>query len=141
MAVISINYNGGGSTYDDEGNILTTDPVFYESVSLIIRGTNELIFNSGNFIKDWYFAKKKYLNEFSNDDEFFSHSSSVDHFIMDGAKFDTAYLHMDNDIPLLKYFINGHGKEDWSVIDGWEFFVEEGTTLTWDELKKFCGDI
>ena len=131
MAVIGIDYN--------EGDI----ELGYKSVYL--HTTKEkYIFDSGDFIKDWFLAKKKYI-DISNEEPHFSQSSSVDHFIMDGAKYESAFLHSIEDQFTLLYFEN-HDIEDYeyelknSYIykDGWEFFVNEGTKPTWEELKEYC---
>ena len=63
---------------------------------------------------------------------------------MDGAKFESAYLHMEGGNPVLKYCVP---YEDLSTVEdmiknqsiyegGWEFFVPEGTKPTWEELKE-----
>jgi len=60
---------------------------------------------------------------------------------MDGAKFDSAYLHVEDKVPVLKYI--DRTQEDWfmdDICEGWEFFVVEGTTPTWAELRTICGD-
>jgi hypothetical protein len=137
MAVISINYSGGGKEYDDDDNIISETPIVYESVGLSTQKSGRLEFNSGNFIKDWYDAKKKYTED--DDDPVFCHSSSVDHFFMDGANYDSAYLHVVEGKPVLKYL--DRTKDDWyidSIGDGWEFFVNEGETPTFEELKEIC---
>jgi hypothetical protein len=129
MAVIGINY--------DEG----ADALNYKSV--YIHSSNlKVNFDSGNFIKDWYDAIKKYLTELS-EEEFLSHSSSVNHFIMDGAKFDSAYLHMVDGKAILKYFdkTDPNWWKTQSDVDenGIEFFVPENTQPTWEELKEMCN--
>lgn len=137
MAVIGINYLGGN--YYDDNNILIEDEPKYESVYLhTLKG--EILFNSGNFVKDWFDAKKKYLQEFS-ENEPLSGSSTCNHFIMDGAKFDSAYLHIDGETPILKYVDRTDPKwyitqED--IFNGLEMFVPEGTQPTWEELKEIC---
>lgn len=120
MAVIGVDY--------DE-----MKPESYKGVILSIKGVKKE-FNTGNFIKDWYDCNKFILNSDLCETEQFSNSSSLDHFIMDGAPFDSAYLHLiDNDIPILKY--------EYSHKDpGLEFFVKRGETPTWEELRKYCGD-
>jgi hypothetical protein len=59
---------------------------------------------------------------------------------MDGADFDSAYLHIVDDKPVLKYIDRSDDlftqRQVWD--DGWEFFVEPGTQPTWEELKKYC---
>lgn len=143
MAVLGINYTGCNHKYDDnDDQIDETNPkcrLKYKSV--YIHGDKcKKIFKSGNFIKDWYDAKKYYITKLN--DEVLSASSSSDHFFMDGANFDSAYLHVENNVPILKYV--DRTKDKWyltDICDGWEFFVEEGTTPTWEELKIICGDI
>lgn len=137
MAVISIEYYGGGKEYDDNDNVISEIPIEYKGVNLSTGKLGNIEFNSGNFIKDWYDAKKKYLEEC--DDEPFCHSSSVDHFLMDGAKYDSAYLHVVDGKPVLKYL--DRTKKDWFIDpigDGWEYFVKEGETPTFEELKESC---
>ena len=146
MAVIGINYKGGNS-YDEDDNLVEGE-ILYESVYLH-TSEKEMIFNSGNFPKDWYDAKKAFVtaqDETPNDINYFhlSGSSTCDHFIMDGAKFESAYLHMENDIAVLKYCIEDDSLEMMEKLianreiyeKGWEFFVPEGTKPTWEELKE-----
>lgn len=138
MAVISISYDGGGKEYDDDDNIISETPIVYQFVELSNQKEGRIKFNSGNFVKDWYDAKKKYL-ETEDEDPVFCHSSSVDHFLMDGAKYDSAYLHVVEGKPVLKYL--DRTKDDWYIDpigDGWEFFVNEGETPTFEELKESC---
>lgn len=137
MSVIGINYSGG-NTYDDNDNLIESEPV-YESVYLHTQD-GEVLFNSGLFVKDWFDAKKKYIQELS-EKEHLSGSSTCDHFIMDGAKFDSAYLHMVDGVPVLKYV--DRSDPNWyrtqeDIFNGWEMFVPEGTTPTWEELKEMC---
>ena len=137
MAVIGINYEGGND-YDDDGNLIK-NTIIYHGVTLRVSGENHK-FNSGDFIKDWAFAKKKFVEY---DNEFhFSHSSSVDHFFMDGAEYDSAYLHVEDGIPVLKYLDKTDPNYLLSQIkiyeDGWEYFVPKGSNFTWEELKNYC---
>ena len=83
MAVVFINY--------DEPNTET-----YKLVGISMNdkgkdGRTEIEFKSGNFVKDWYDCTK-HIIENVVDTEPVLHSSSVDHFIMDGAKFDSLWL-------------------------------------------------
>ena len=121
MAVIGINYTEGVAEE-------------YESVYLKFTGGTEYVFGSGNFVKDWYNAKKTFVQ--SEDEDtligIFCCSSSVDHFIMDGAKYDSAYMRMIDGVPTLLYEYDEKG---------WEFFAPEGTTPTWEELKNMCKDL
>lgn len=121
MAVLRINYDDGSKTPD----------LGYKGVELITRNKHTFKFESGNFVKDWFEAKKKYI-DFAEDELFLSHSSSVNHFIMDGANFDSAWLIWDNDTtnPRLVYEFDENG---------WEMFVPKGTKPTWEELKYSIG--
>lgn len=114
MAVIGINYNDGG------------DPLDYKSVYLH-SGGNDKEFDSGIFVRDWIMAKKYYL-EIMEKDPYLCHSSSVDHFIMDGAPYDSAYLMFEQTKP--PYLVFDYNE------DGWEMFVPKGTEPTWEELKN-----
>jgi hypothetical protein len=88
MAFVSIKYNGINETLK------------YESVHLSTYDNKELIFNSGNFVKDWFDCIKYCCTELS---ESIRHSSVVDHFFFDGAEYDSAYLHIVNKIGELRY--------------------------------------
>lgn len=131
MAVISIEYDEGSSRAD----------LNYKSVG--VSGYSESSkrkFDSGDFINDWYNAIKYALHELGN--EPLCHSSSVDHFIMDGAKFESAYLHTDKvETGELLYF--DRSNPNWwmdSYIDeqGIEMFVPAGERWTWAQLKEYC---
>jgi hypothetical protein len=121
--VTSINYN--------EPN---TDE--YHSVK-----TGDTVFDSGDFIKDW-FHSRKHITEISQTNwEPQSNSSSVDHFMMDGAKFDSAYLkEVEDEIWDLVYI--DRTDPNWWVEDepGIEFFVPEGEEWTWQQLKDYCKE-
>lgn len=124
MATIGINYK-----YEN---------MIYESVYLYTL-TKELIFNSGNFIKDWYDAKKKYI-DIMDEEINLSQSSTVDHFIMDGAPYSSAYLHFEDNKYILKYL---EDEENMDIFEyrniferGWEFFVPLDSKPTWEEFKQ-----
>lgn len=147
MAVIGINYSGCDHDYDDDGNRIELNPSTfkYESVRLHTRN-EDLEFKSGNFVKDWYDAKKKYM-EVMDEEPYLSASSDVNHFQGDGGKFDSAYLHIIDDKPVLRYCTWADDSRDMieRLIEnreiyekGWEFFVPEGTKPTWEELKEMC---
>lgn len=115
MAVCNIIYNEGM-------------PETYEGVEIYYYDKNKRdIFASGNFMKDWYKAIKSFI--YSNSGEPLVHSSSVDHFITDGAPYDSAYL-ITND---KKSYLSYEYKED-----AIELFIPEGLKLTWEEYKKMC---
>jgi hypothetical protein len=146
MAVIGINYSGTDHDYDDDGNEIKLNPSTfkYESIRLHF-GKERLEFKSGNFVKDWYDAKKKYMG-IMGEEPYLSASSDVDHFQGDGGKFDSAYLHIENDKAVLKYCSYDDSLDMMETLvanrkiyeDGWEFFVPEGTKPTWEELKEMC---
>lgn len=151
MAVIGINYSGCGHDYDDNGERIEIDPsdpryLKYESVYIHYQG-GEKVFDSGNFIKDWFGAKKFFQLELMDKEPYLSGSSTCDHFIMDGAKFDSAYLHIIEDKPVLRYCSWENGSPTISTLiknkeiyeNGWEFFVTEGTQPTWEQLKEYCN--
>lgn len=121
MAVISIRY--------DEGSFEPN--LGYKAVEFWHRGGDkEEIFNSGDFVKDWFNCQRFIIKEWDNEEPV-SHSSSVDHFIMDGAKFDSAWLTVKDGKPVLVY----------DYCECIEFFVAEGTQPSWEELKSLVdGD-
>ena len=141
MAVIGINYSGGEHDYDEEGNFIEITPVSYENVYLHTQ-KEKFIFNSGNFVKDWFQAKMKYAKEIQEIEPYLSGSSTCDHFIMDGAKYGSAYLHIEEGKAVLKYVDTTDPDYLFTQSDiyenGWEMFVEPGTKPTWEELKKSC---
>jgi hypothetical protein len=133
MAYTTINY--------DEGNRKNLN---YKSVEIQYgRGKDEKkkIFNTGKFVKDWFDLKKFQIIELSGIESYFVHSSTVNDFIMDGAPYDSAYLHTKGNESILKYFDRTDPK--WyldvdGIGEGIEFFVPEGTQPTWEELKEMC---
>jgi hypothetical protein len=133
MGVVSITYN--------EGNHRSYKKMGYESVNLSYGKNTHKKFNTGNFEQDWYDMRAHMIKKVKNE-PYFCHSSSVDHFIMDGAPFESAYLHP----------VAGTNNEEWELIywdknkhnlyadrhiyeNGWKFFVKKGTRPTWAELK------
>jgi hypothetical protein len=117
MSFTTINYNEG------------TRDLKYKSVE-VHYGKNlkeKIFFKSGDFVKDWY-DRVKFIIMQINDEEYHTCSSSVNHFIMDGA-YETAWLKGAS----LVY-------EDFEEHDGIELFVPEGTKPTWEELREMCGD-
>lgn len=119
MAVISIKY--------DEGN---KKNLGYESVIIHYGNDEKEIFNTGNFVKDWYDMRKFMIQNLLDSELAFSHSSTVNHFIMEGAPYDSAYLKTNDDgIPYFSYVY-----DDESI----EFFVPKGTQPTFNELKEIC---
>jgi len=131
MAYTTINY--------DDGN---TENLGYESVELHYGKDQKKFFKTGNFLKDWWDLRKFQIQELMDSEPFFTHSSSVDHFIMDGAPYDSAYLHTtDEGKPILKYVNRSDPNYHFSqteIYEGLEFFVPEGTQPTFEELKEIC---
>jgi len=120
MAVVSIQYKEGSKDLK------------YESVSIsFLMGKESKTFKSGNFVKDWYDCNKFIILEELNEPVMFS--SSIDHFIMDGAPYHSAYLNAANDDVKLEYEYNNENQ-------GIEFFVDKDTKPTWNELRELCGD-
>lgn len=115
MSFTTINYKTKGNK------------VIYESVEFHIDG-EKIFYNTGDFEKDWYNHMKDVILKYYDKGPH-SNSSSVDHFIMDGVKFESAYMKWDKDEnPYLDYEYDHHNT-------GLEFFVHEGTRPTWKELK------
>jgi len=120
MAVYGITYEEGTNT----GYKLVD--ISYDNLK------KEKKFDSGNFVKDWYDLIKWIMHADLN--EPIIGSSSVDHFIMDGAPYDSSYLKFNEEKkPYLSY------EHDYSD-EGIEFFVPKGTQPTWEELRKLCDD-
>jgi hypothetical protein len=146
MAVIGINYSGTTHDYDVNGERINFDPsnpnyLKYESVYIHYEG-GEKVFDSGDFIKDWFDAKGFYARGLMDKEPYLSCSSTCNHFHMDGADFDSAYLHIVDDEPVLKYIDMSDPNYLFTQRDvyeeGWEFFVKVGTQPTWEELKEQC---
>jgi hypothetical protein len=146
MAVIGINYEGANHDYDEnDERIETPGGLKYNSVYVHYQG-GEKVFDSGNFIKDWFDAKGFYARGLMDKEPYLSGSSTCDHFIMDGAPYDSTYLHMVDGKPVLKYCSYDDSSEMMEQLitnreiyeEGWEFFVPEGTKPTWEELKEMC---
>ena len=117
MSVTSINYSEGKKKLN------------YKSVEISYNNLKKKkVFDSGNFVKDWYDCVKFIIMKLGNS-EHHMNSSTVNHFIMDGAPYDSAWLNTDNTPKLVyKYF------------KGIELFVPKGTKPTWEELRSLCGD-
>jgi hypothetical protein len=143
MAVIGISYDGCDHDYDDNGNRIELNPstLVYHHVYLHTQ-EGEFKFDSGDFVKDWFRAKMKYSREISDKEPYLSGSSTCDHFIMDGANYDSAYLHIEDGKGVLKYIDKSDPNYIFTQRDiyenGWEMFVEAGTKPTWEELKEMC---
>jgi len=124
MAVYGIDY--------DEFNEGNKSNLGYKSVHISYGNLKKTkTFGSGNFVKDWYNLMKFMSQKLLEKEPYFVGSSTVDHFFMDGAKFDEAYLITnENKMSVLKY--------DKYYEDSIVFYVPEGTQPTWEELKEMC---
>ena len=123
MAVVGITY--------DEGN---KKDLGYKSVDIAYNELkDEKIFNSGNFVKDWFDHLKWMIQTELNNREIIMHSSSVDNFIMDGAPYDSAYLKIEDDGKKTSLVYDYDGEHT-----GIELFVAKDTQPTWEELKEIC---
>jgi hypothetical protein len=125
MAVYGINY--------DEGN---RKDLGYKSVDISYGYLKkEKVFDSGNFVKDWFDLVKFIIMELSGAEPHFSGSSSVNHFFMDGADelYDEAYLVDATVDGKLKSVLSYDYDED-----AIRFYVPKGTQPTWEELKEMC---
>ena len=148
MAVLGIDYDGGGYAYDENDERIDelVTPIEYKGVYLHTH-SEKFVFNSGNFIVDCYNAIKKFYNELVEVEPHLLHSSSVNHFIMDGAPYSSAYAHWDDgDKLVLKYLDKNWGDTVEGMVkarkiyqDGVELFVEDGTTPTFEELKEYVN--
>lgn len=103
----------------------------YKGVYIYYGGGNQKEFNSGDFVKDWYDCNWFIINELLDKEAHFSNSSTVDHFIMDGAPYESAYLRSTDDGENWELFY----KYDFQN-EGMEFFVPKGTKPTWAQMKE-----
>jgi hypothetical protein len=138
MAVIGIDYEGGEAIWnEDESDIIGNTSIEYKGVYLHTK-KGEFIFDSGDFPSDWYNAKKKYYREIHEEEPYLSGSSTCNHFIMDGAPYQSAYLFYENEKGVLNYLKEDSTFEERYEMSrtGDELFVDEGTFPTFDELKQ-----
>jgi hypothetical protein len=123
----------------DEGN---EKDLGYKSVEIHFGKDEKKFFATGNFVKDWWDMRKFMIQTLMDSETHFCHSSSVDHFIMDGAPYDSAYLHTtDEGKPVFKYVDRSDPHyllNQAEIYEGLEFFVPEGTQPTFEELKEIC---
>lgn len=123
------------------------DYIKYIGVYVSVHGSDERQdFNSGNIIKDWFYANK-YIIDFAT--EYLDGqlpvttvTSQFNHLGDFGESYNDlcfGYLHVTNDVAELKYA--DYTKEDWyadeTVTNGIEFIVPS-IGFTWEELKKYC---
>jgi len=129
MAVVRINYEEFSRKKD----------LNYKGVEIslfFIKGTSERqeskTFYSGNFVRDWFDMTEFWIKELAEFNPFLSCSSSIGHFITDGAPFDGMYLKLVDGKP----YLTDEYDEEYT-----EFFVPKGTKPTWEELKSICKHI
>ena len=128
MNVVRINYDG-----------------YKETLKYLSVECNKTLYESGDFIKDWYTLMKDYIvNEMYDG---LICSSSVDHFFFDGADYDSCRLQVDDDGKAELIYIDltsvAMGSEDWfKLVDiednAIEFFTPKDSKMTWNELKEYC---
>ena len=119
MPVTHINYIDQG-----RGN-----PPIYQFVDISYGNHKKKFWKSGDFVKDWYDHVKFIIMTLSKKEGCFMNSSTVDHFIMDGAPYDSAYMIFDNDKCALKYGNQYYDK-------GIELFVNKRTRPSWERMKE-----
>lgn len=120
MAVTGINYT-------------EPDPTTYKSVYIHYGEGKEKIFNTGDFVKDWYDHTRYIIMTLSKKEAYFSGSSSIDHFIMDGAPYRSAWLIFDDTGARLSY-----NNKDFN--HNIELFVHKGERPSWKTLKRKYND-
>lgn len=119
MAVVGVHY--------DE---FKSKNLNYKGVYISYNGGKKE-FNTGNFIKDWYDCNAFIINDLGEKEPYISNSSTVDHFIMDGAPYESAYLKtLDNGETWDFYYGSEHYQ------NGIEFFVNTGDRPTWEQFKN-----
>ena len=102
----------------------------YIGVKLKSDIVGDKLFDSGDFIRDWFALNRFiYFESELNTKEPIAYSSSVDHFIMDTNDYSSMYLKFSNGEPILiKEYDENY----------LECFVKAGEDITWDEYKKYC---
>ena len=118
MAVKNIRYEEGTNTG-------------YKYVEISYGDGEVKKFDSGDFVKDWFACMKFIIFSDISTNEPIINSSSIDHFIMDGAPYDSAYLIPAEGNTQLSYEYQE---------DRLEFFVPRGTKPTWEEMKVKYDD-
>jgi hypothetical protein len=124
MSVISVKYNG-----------------YKKKLKYIHLSCDDNIYNSGDFVVDWFNVMHDYI--VNNKYPYISTSSSIDHFIMDGAPFDGTYLYQVDKVNEkweLIYIddVKDLLEQNEIVRKGIEFFVPEDNHMNWEELKLYC---
>jgi hypothetical protein len=116
MACIDIKY--------DEPDVST-----YSGVEFSDKTTKILFFSDKGFPTDWGKCMKYLITE--DTDKHVSFLSSINHFIFDGAPYDSGFLVENKDTNEWELL---YGEECSDL--GIEFFVPKGTKPTWTEFKE-----
>ena len=126
MSIISIKYD-----YNDDPSKIVYKAVELTNVSTLEK--EKYLFDTGDFVKDWN-ALNKFIYAESElyKKEPISHSSSVDHFIMDTEDYASKYLDLTGDEAV---FTNEY---DERFV---ECFILKGTDPTWEEYQEYCKNI
>lgn len=132
-------------TYIDYDESSDTPHKTYEGVRVRYSGDKVKKFNSGDFVKDWYYANRFIIKELLDKETHFSHSSSVDHFLFDTrlhrddnileSRYDECFLRVIDEQPKLCY------TDEYYEEGVLFYYVDKGTAPTWEELKERCGDV
>lgn len=131
-------YNRGFITIEyDDGNQST-----YQAVKLTYGENHKEVqlFNSGNFVKDWYQARKFIQDNLNGA----GCSSSVDHFIMDGEEYKELGLYWDTKNE--KWMLDGELddmdiiKQSLKLINNGYVFIPSNETWSYEEYIKYCKD-
>ena len=122
MALISLNKDNGkyaslAVTYPDD---------YYD-------GESQKIFDSGDFIKDWYDSIKFLLVDMGLTGRIYL-SELLSDFI-EKSPYDKAYLIVDKKTGESKLVYNKIENDD--ILD---FFVPAGEKPTWNQLREYCGE-
>ena len=103
---------------------------------------DDVEYASGDFIKDWYDLMQDIYKHQKYDHVVFS--SSLEHFFFDGAWYDSAYLKEISEGVWELLYIDRENMtmlEQHNIYDGGiEFFVPDGTQMTWEEYKQAYKD-
>jgi len=111
----------------------------YESVQVLYDFKKKVkTFDSGDFVRDWYYAIKFKLSLDKLDFDF-EVSDTINNFIVDGAPFDIVWLRRYHAYKVtVPYLTDYSGNSEWPKNS--MFFVEKGTTPSWEELREMCDD-
>jgi len=90
------------------------------------------IFYTGDFLKDWYFCQKYLVQIKSKSEGSLSYSSTVNHFVTDGAPYQSRYLSIVDGKGFLNEESNG---------EQMRFFVPNDQDFTWGVLQAYCEEL